>query len=68
MRISTRALMAATAASLAFPVHAQSPAEGEGEIIVTARRTSERLIDVPASVTVLTAERRWRAPASTTAD
>jgi iron complex outermembrane receptor protein len=31
-------------------------AASEGEIIVTARRQNERLIDVPASVTVLTAE------------
>ncbi len=29
---------------------------GEDEILVTARRQSERLIDVPASVTVITAE------------
>ena len=31
-------------------------AENDGEILVTARRESERLIDVPASVSVLTAE------------
>ena len=30
--------------------------EGEEEIIVTARRQTERLVDVPASVTVLTAD------------
>jgi iron complex outermembrane recepter protein len=44
------------------PVMAQTTEEGaeeaaaEGEIIVTARRQNERLVDVPASVAVLTAE------------
>ncbi len=39
--------------------HAQSSSEtqaGEADIIVTARRNEERLIDVPASVSVLTGE------------
>lgn len=40
------------------PAHAQAAADGmdEGDIIVTARRQNERLIDVPASVTVIGAE------------
>ncbi len=62
------ALIGAAAAALtALPVVAQTVApaakpavavvaDSEGEILVTARRQSERLIDVPASVTVLTAE------------
>lgn len=43
---------------LATPVAAQETEEGasEGDIIVTARRQSERLVDVPASVSVLTSE------------
>lgn len=66
MRISRTALLAG-AAALAFaasPARAQSAGEAaaeaeapEGdEIIVTARRQDERLIDVPASITVLTAD------------
>ena len=43
-------------ASAAAAVTATNEAASEGDIIVTARRQSERLIDVPASVTVLTAE------------
>lgn len=35
---------------------AAAPAVDDGEIVVTARRDSERLIDVPATVNVLTAE------------
>ena len=34
----------------------QAAAEDAGEILVTARRNSERLIDVPATVSVVTAE------------
>lgn len=57
MRTSMKALLGATAMSLALPAYAQAPAAGEDtEIIVTARRQNERLSDVPASVTVLTAE------------
>lgn len=48
-------------AIVAAPSYAQDAASDEdaidsGEIIVTARRQSERLIDVPASVSVLTAD------------
>ena len=57
MRKSMKALLGATAISLALPVYAQAPAAGDdAEIIVTARRQNERLNDVPASITVLTAE------------
>lgn len=48
-----------SAISLAQSARAQDvqpAAEETGDIIVTARRQSERLIDVPASVTVLTAD------------
>ncbi len=64
MTMTTTNLM--TAASLlallvAAPAMAQDTAAttdtaGDDEIIVTARRTSERLQDVPASISVLTAE------------
>jgi iron complex outermembrane recepter protein len=53
MTKAAKVLLAGTALSLALPAYAQAPAEAEGEIIVTARRTSERLIDVPASVSVV---------------
>jgi iron complex outermembrane receptor protein len=48
-------------ALVAMPAYAQDAASDDaavdsGEIIVTARRQSERLIDVPASVAVLTAD------------
>lgn len=57
-------IMQSTVAGLALigtPSFAQDAASAEtaadsGEIIVTARRQSERLIDVPASVSVLTAD------------
>jgi len=53
-------LMGASLAAMlsAAPVMAQETDEGasEGDIIVTARRQNERLVDVPASVAVLTAE------------
>ena len=63
--LSTASLLSASFAGMAFaaaPALAQSepqaeaaaPAE-EGAIIVTARRQNERLQDVPASVSVLTA-------------
>jgi iron complex outermembrane receptor protein len=59
---STKAILLGSIAALAItsaPSFAQD-AEGEeatgDEIIVTARRQSERLIDVPASVSVLSAE------------
>ena len=48
----------AAVALTASPGVAQTADEaaGDGEIIVTARRQNERLIDVPASVSVLTAD------------
>ncbi len=64
--MNVRLLLASGAAlgaiAFAAPVAAQSApetdqaAETEGEIMVTARRQSETLADVPASVTVFTAE------------
>lgn len=61
MRSSHFALAVALATAATFPSSAlaQSGAETapvEGEILVTARRQNERLIDVPASVTVLSAD------------
>jgi iron complex outermembrane receptor protein len=61
MSFSKSALFAsiATVALTAFPAYAQDAAEegsGSDEIIVTARRQNERLADVPASVSVLTAD------------
>jgi iron complex outermembrane receptor protein len=59
---STHLIVASSLSALAMmatPTFAQDAAEGaeEGEeIIVTARRQDERLQDVPASVTVLTAD------------
>ena len=54
------ATLSALGAVLAAPaVKAQAPAESSidaGEIVVTAQRRSERLIDVPASVSVMNAE------------
>ena len=48
-------LMLATTPAMAQP--AAAAADGDaGEILVTARRNSERLIDVPATVSVVTAE------------
>jgi iron complex outermembrane recepter protein len=49
------ASLSTTALTIA-PAHAQDGASDAGEIVVTARRQNERLIDVPASVTVLTAD------------
>ncbi len=60
--LKTRSLLFASIAFSTFtaiPAYAQDASEGasEGEeIIVTARRQDERLQDVPASVTVLTAD------------
>jgi iron complex outermembrane receptor protein len=42
--------------ALAQQAAAAAEAEDTGEIVVTARRASERLIDVPATVSVITAE------------
>ena len=49
------AVIALTAAPALAQESADEAAEG-GEIIVTARRQNERLVDVPASVAVLTAD------------
>jgi iron complex outermembrane recepter protein len=59
--LSVRTLFLATlsmSALVATPALAQVAAteNDSGEIVVTARRQNERLIDVPASVTVLTAD------------
>jgi iron complex outermembrane recepter protein len=48
--------MVALAPSMAFGQTAEEEARGGEDIIVTARRQEERLQDVPASVTVLTAD------------
>ena len=59
MRTSHLALATMLAGLAAFPALAQAPVAtdpDEGDIVVTARRQNERLIDVPASVTVLTSE------------
>ena len=50
---STTVLGQVSASAGAAPAAAEA---NEGEILVTARRQSERLIDVPASVSVLTSE------------
>ncbi len=59
--LGTAALVAGLFAGISAPAAAQSaaatPTAGDdGEILVTARRDTERLIDVPASVSVLTSE------------
>ena len=53
----------AAAAVTHIPAVAQTAADGaaDGDIIVTARRQNERLIDVPASVTVQTSQTLERA-------
>ncbi len=61
---TNRTILMSSIAALAFtavPAFAQTATEDTatenyGEIIVTARRQNERLIDVPASVSVLTAD------------
>lgn len=60
MRIGKSALLSSIAISVLWPSTAfaqatDESAEGE-EIIVTARRQSERLVDVPASVSVIDAD------------
>jgi iron complex outermembrane receptor protein len=62
MRTNIATLLAGLSTlAFAVPVFAQAPvpvdsAEVPTEIVVTARRRNERLIDVPASITVITAE------------
>jgi iron complex outermembrane recepter protein len=53
--LSSIALCGLTTAP-AFAQDAEEEAAAEGEIIVTARRQNERLVDVPASVSVLDAD------------
>jgi iron complex outermembrane recepter protein len=58
---TTKTLLMSSIAAMAItsaPAFAQAAEDGagEGDIIVTARRQNERLIDVPASVTVITAD------------
>ena len=55
VRTMLLATLSTTALTIA-PAQAQDGASDPGEIIVTARRQNERLIDVPASVTVLSAD------------
>ena len=59
MRIGKSALLSSIAVSVLVPTTAFAQAAEEGveaeEIIVTARRQNERLVDVPASVTVIDA-------------
>jgi iron complex outermembrane recepter protein len=58
----TKTILMSSIAALAFasaPAFAQSAEEesaDSGDIIVTARRQNERLVEVPASVTVITAD------------
>ncbi len=54
--IAAIATLPAQAQTAANSVTAAAAVENDGEILVTARRQTERLIDVPASVTVLTGE------------
>ncbi len=72
MSFSKSALFASVAVAVtAFPVYAQDAVDGasEGEeIIVTARRQNERLEDVPASVSVLTADALEKTGARTAED
>ena len=60
MGITKRALLTSIAASALLPATAFAQDAGDGaespEIIVTARRQNERLVDVPASVSVLDAD------------
>ncbi len=65
---------ALSALAVAPPAYAQqtsaagAAAAGEGEIIVTARRQNEKLQDVPASITVFTAETLERTGVKVAAD
>ncbi len=60
MRIGKSALLSSIAVSVLVPASAFAQTAEEGveaeEIIVTARRQNERLLDVPASVSVIEAE------------
>ncbi len=50
------------------PLHAQDVAADNSDIVVTALRSSQRMTDVPASVTVMTAETIAQARLSTAED
>lgn len=56
MKLSVAGLAMVAAPSYAQDAASDQDAVDSGEIIVTARRQSERLIDVPASISVLTAD------------
>jgi iron complex outermembrane receptor protein len=65
----TKALLLAATAMLAAPALAQeASAPGADDIIVTALRTDQRAVDVPASVTVLTEETLRQARVNTAED
>jgi iron complex outermembrane receptor protein len=63
-----KALLLAACAGICAPAVAQEVAVGEEDIIVTALRTDLRAVDVPASVTVLTAETITQARINTAED
>lgn len=60
MRLTKNTLLASIAVSTLIPGIAQAQEAEDGaeaqEIIVTARRQNERLVEVPASVSVIDAE------------
>jgi iron complex outermembrane recepter protein len=60
-RPSFTAILAILSASVALPAYAQVPADEdqafEGEIIVTAQKREERLIDVPVTLSAVSQER-----------
>ncbi len=56
MGITKRALLTSIAVSALLPATAFAQDSGGEDIIVTARRQNERLVDVPASVSVLDAD------------
>ena len=75
--LSSRLAVSISLASMAIaaaPASAQSPAAPvattppDGDIVVTARRQNERLIDVPASVTVFSADTLAKTGSRTAAD
>lgn len=74
LMLSLRAcLLAGLSGALAVPAAAQTPtpaanAASDEDIIVTARRQDERLVEVPAAITVLTGEVLERTGADRTQD
>ena len=68
-RIKSPALKLALLLSAALPCpSAFAQSAGEGDIIVTARRVDEKLLDVPASISVLTSKALENTGAKVTAD